>query len=195
MADDVDDALAALASGMLPLKGAEDRLPRRPGLYAIYGDSKTWESLTLGKPPDKRPLYVGKSESSLLGRDIDTHFGDARTGQSTVRRSFAALLKDTLKLSGQPRNLVKPAYFSNFGLPPKDDRKLTKWMMEHLRLATWAPAGMVTLRSIEKQIIVTWQPPLNLTHVGPIYKKQVKVARKVLADEARQWAKERVFPA
>jgi len=31
--------------------------------------------------------------------------------------------------------------------------------------------------------------------VLPGGKKQVKVARKVLADEARQWAKERGFPA
>ena len=75
-----------------PLAGAEDRVPGRPGLYAIYGDATTWEELGLGQPSDDRALYVGKAEDSLVSRDLKTHFGDGRTGQSTVRRSFAALL-------------------------------------------------------------------------------------------------------
>jgi hypothetical protein len=82
-------------------------------------------------------LYVGKAEDSLASRDLKTHFGDGRTGQSTVRRSFAALLHDTLGLPGFPRNIDTPAYFSNYGLSASDDATLTTWMREHLRLAVW----------------------------------------------------------
>jgi hypothetical protein len=64
-------------------------VPGRPGLYAIYGGATTWNELGLGEPPDGRPLYIGKAEDSLVTRDLKTHFGDGRTGQSTVRRSFA----------------------------------------------------------------------------------------------------------
>jgi len=101
------DAVVAEAQQALgharPLAGAHGVVPGRPGLYAIYGDAKTWKELELGKPPDGRPLYIGKAEDSLVARDLKTHFGDGRTGQSTVRRSFAALLHDTLGLRGVPR--------------------------------------------------------------------------------------------
>ena len=66
-------------------------VPGRPGLYAIYGDAKTWNELGLGMAPDGRPLYIGKAEDSLIIRDLKTHFGDGRTGHSTVRRSFGRL--------------------------------------------------------------------------------------------------------
>jgi hypothetical protein len=186
----LDDALAALTDPRLPLKGAEDRVPRRPGLYAIYGGSREWEALGLGDPPDDRPLYVGKAEGSLLARDLSTHFGNGRTGQSTVRRSMAALLKNLLALTAMPRNPDKPGYFSNYGLSPKDDRKLTDWMREHLLLATWSPASAVILRTIEVQVIQTLEPSLNLTDVVTSWTAQVKAARRVMADEARAWAEQ-----
>jgi len=74
-----------------PLAGADGVVPGRPGLYAIYGDAKTWNELGLGMAPDGRPLYIGKAEDSLIIRDLKTHFGDGRTGHSTVRRSFGRL--------------------------------------------------------------------------------------------------------
>jgi len=70
-------------------------VPAAPGLYAIYGNGDVWEELGLGDPPDGRPLYVGKAEDSLASRDLKTHLGNGRTGSSTVRRSFAALLRDS----------------------------------------------------------------------------------------------------
>lgn len=187
----LDEALAALTEPRLPLQGAEDRVPRRPGLYAIYGGPQAWKDLSLGEPPDDRPLYVGKAEDSLRGRDLNTHFGDGRTGQSTVRRSVAAMLKTTLELSGQPRNPAKPGYFSNYGLSPADDKKLTTWMKKHLLLATWALSGTAPLRRIEIQVIQAWEPPLNLTDVVTGWTSKVKSARAVMAEEARRWAEER----
>jgi len=111
----VGDALRDLAR-KAPLDQAAPRVPARPGLYAIYGDADTWQQLGLGDPPDERPLYVGKAEASLVARDLATHFGDGRTGSSTVRRSFAALLREPLRLTARPRNPERPERFANYGL-------------------------------------------------------------------------------
>jgi hypothetical protein len=189
MTDYVADALSRLSSTQARVLHEQIRhVPTQPGLYAIYGD-EVWEELGLGAAPDDRPLYVGKAEDSLATRDIKTHFGDGRTGQSTVRRSFAALLAQRLDLHGMPRNPGKPAHFSNYGLSPSDDRKLTDWMKEHLRLAVWPkPTSLdVTLIDIERAVLVRLQPPLNLKDVVTPWAPMIKEARKALADEARAW--------
>jgi hypothetical protein len=188
LAATIADARAALGRPR-PLAGAEGRVPGRPGLYAIYGDGKTWQELGLGKPPAGRPLYVGKAEDSLVTRDLKTHFGDGRTGQSTLRRSFAALLHDTLGLRGIPRNPAKPGYFSNYGLSGAHDAVLTRWMRERLQLAVWPkPTGCAfALGQIEGALVLELQPPLNLQGVVTPWTAQVRAARAVMADEARHW--------
>lgn len=112
-------ALRALTRESRPIAASEGHVPSVPGLYAIYGGADVWHELGLREPPDDRPLYVGKSESSLLGRDLGQHFGDGRAGSSTVRCSFAALLRDTLDLKALPRNPAKPERFANYGCLPK----------------------------------------------------------------------------
>lgn len=185
----VEDALARLSSEHAKiLREQTAAVPSRPGLYSVYGD-EVWEELGLGDPPDNRPLYIGKAEDSLATRDIKTHFGDGRTGQSTLRRSFAALLAKRLDLSGMPRNPDNPGHFSNYGLSPTDDRKLTNWMKEHLRLAVWPrPSGLdVPLVDVERAVLARFQPPLNLKDVDTPWAPMIKAARKALADEARAW--------
>ena len=115
------------------------------------------------------PLYVGKTEQSLQARDIRTHFATGRTGSSTVRRSSAALLRNSLGLRGVPRNLVRP-------------------------LAYWAkPNTEVNLNDIETAVIKRWQPPLNLVKVDhPL--PALGHALRVMADDARSWARKRGFP-
>lgn len=169
-----------------PLAGVHG-VPNRPGLYAIFGDAKTWSELGLGKQPDERPLYIGKAQDSLVARDLKTHFGDGRTGQSTVRRSFAALLHDTLGLRGVPRNTVKPGYYANYGLVDAHDAALTRWMKERLQLAVWPKPGacQVSLGVIESTLVVMLQPPLNLQCVVTPWTARVKAARALMAVEAR----------
>lgn len=190
MTDYVADALSRLSSTRARVLREQIRhVPTSPGLYAIYGD-EVWEVLGLGAAPDDRPLYVGKAEDSLATRDIKTHFGDGRTGQSTVRRSFAALLAQRLDLHGRPRNPDKPAHFSNYGLSPSDDRKLTDWMKEHLRLAVWpkpTSLDLPLLIDIERAVLVRLQPPLTLKDAVTPWTPMIKEARKALADEARAW--------
>jgi hypothetical protein len=181
----IDDVFDALAGPGIVLAGAEDQPPSAAGLYAIYGDQMVWKALRLGVPPDRRPLYVGKAEDSLAVRDLRTHFGDGRTGSSTVRRSFAALLREPLKLAAQPRNPEKPERFANYGLPPEHDARLTAWMRQHLRLAIWATDHRATLGGIEVAVLAAWRPPLNLKDVVTPWQAQVKVARAMMAAEAR----------
>jgi hypothetical protein len=70
-----DVALSALSQAPQVLELARTHVPNAPGLYAIYADPSAWVELGLGEPPDARPLYVGKAESSLMARDVKTHFG------------------------------------------------------------------------------------------------------------------------
>lgn len=96
-----------------------------------------WLELGLGPRPDQRPLYVGKSESSLAARDVRTHFATGHTGHSTLRRTLAALLADELDLVACPRNPAKPGYFTSFGIVADGDQRLSDWMRDNLRLAVW----------------------------------------------------------
>jgi hypothetical protein len=183
--DIVERVLVALAAPRHRLAGADVVIPHRPGLYAIYGGPEEWADLGLGAPPDDRPLYVGKSESSLADRDLRTHFGNGRTGSSTVRRTFAALLHDELGLRGIPRNPARRERFANYGLSPEHDQALTNWMRTRLTLAVWANEAALELALVERIALREWQPPLNLKDVETPWSAMVREARRLMADEAR----------
>lgn len=146
-----------------------------------------WLELRLGEPPDDRPLYLGKSESSLARRDLRTHFADGRTGSSTVRRSFAALLRDSEGFRGLPRNPERPERPANFGLAEADDARLTAWMRSKLELACWPKPADATLAEVERECLAVLRPPLNLTSVQTPWTAQVMSARRLMADDARAW--------
>jgi hypothetical protein len=182
------DALRGLAR-KAPLEQTERRVPARPGLYAIYGDADTWRELGLGDPPDERPLYIGKAEDSLVSRDLATHFGNGRTGSSTVRRSFAALLREPLQLAARPRNPERPERFANYGLSPEHDERLTAWMREKLELAVWPKPEdcEFALLQVEIALLAQLLPPLNLKDVITPWTAQLKTARAAMATQARTW--------
>jgi len=160
-------------------------VPKRPGLYAIFGDASVWTKLGLGLPPDTRPLYIGKAERSLSGRDIGQHFSDGKTGSSTVRRSIAALLHDDLGLRGIPRNPSRPADFDRYGMSPDHDATLTAWMRGHLRIATWATTEPVVLADREREMVRSFEPPLNLTIARTKWSADISAKRARMAEEAR----------
>jgi hypothetical protein len=115
-----------------------------------------------------------------------------KTGSSTVRRSFAALLRDALDLHAVPRNLDKPERPANFALVPEGDERLTGWMHEHLTLAVWAKEGHSRLDDVETGVLVRWQPPMNLSKVEQPARR-LRLARETMADQARAWAAEQGF--
>lgn len=180
--------LNQLASPGVTIDRAEQLVPATPGLYAIHADQPVWVELGLGRPDDLRPLYVGKSESSLHGRDVVQHFSSGRTGTSTLRRSIAALLHDSLKLRGMPRNPAKPGYFSNYGLSPRDDEKLTEWMRSDLRLTWWQNDRPEAIITFERAVLDRLLPPLNLADVSTEWSVFLSRKRSVMAAEARRWA-------
>lgn len=191
--DPAAEAMRALAGPGHTIPDAPDHIPHAPGLYAVHTEPGTWGMLGLEEREPGIPLYVGKSEDDLVTRDLKTHFAIERgnrstTGSSTVRRSFAALLREPLGLRGVPRNKSKPGHFSNYALEHDADDRLTDWMHQHLTIAVWSkPAGLdLTLIEVEKRVLRRWGPPLNLTHV-PAPLQQLRSARAVMAAEARAW--------
>jgi hypothetical protein len=188
--DFADVAMTTLSEEPLRIRDAEDRVPPKPGLYAIYAPVKVAANLGL-IVTNGTPLYVGKAERSLAGRDLGTHFATnrtraARTGGSTVRRSFAALLRDELALQAVPRNANNPDGSANYALTPEGDDRLTDWMHDNLSLAVWpAPQPLpVPLRGIEKAVIWRWAPPINLTDV-PQPNAYLRALRAEMTNESR----------
>ena len=185
--------MADLRGLRIAISDAPQVVPPTPGLYAIYGDTEAWNELRMSPNVDS-PLYIGKAEQSLARRELQGHFAvnpsmRAQTGSSTVRRSFAALLRETLGLRGIPRNPDKPAHFSNYGLSSEHDALLTAWMHRSLAISVWAapPVLHERLADIERAVIRRWTPPLNLSgnpHPAP----ELSAARARMAAEARAWA-------
>ena len=187
---DLQSIIDALSSPRVPLAASLPTLPPKPGLYAIWPDRESSADLGLDDLPESIPLYVGKAEDSIVTRDINTHFCVGRTGSSTVRRSFAALLRERLDLRGMPRNPSKPGYFANYGLSSRDDEKLTAWMRSHLQLAIWIADGERKLEDVERDVLRFWQPPINIAGVTHRWRADVRQARKAMADQARAWTPE-----
>lgn len=191
-------ALEALASRPLLIQAAiAGGVPDRPGIYALHGSAGTWRALGLGSPPDDRPLYVGKAEASLVSRDLGTHFATGRTGQSSPRRSFAALLSaaGVLELVAMPRRPhdPEPTKWAHYALEAAGDEQLTAWMCDKLRISVWPSTENAHLRTIEATVMTHWLPPLNLIGVRTAWTRQVKQARAAMAEQARDWARERGF--
>ncbi|MFD6699819.1 MULTISPECIES: GIY-YIG nuclease family protein [unclassified Microbacterium] len=195
LADLAADAVDALTGARWAIAAAADHVPACPGLYAIYGDEPAWRDIELEAATDG-PLYVGKAEESLISRDLHGHFATnpkskPRTGGSTVRRSFAALLRDTLDLHAVPRNLAKPERFANFSLAEGGDERLNEWMHARLTLALWpAPEDLaVPLGDIETVVIHHFAPPINLDK-NPAKLARLSQARAAMAAEASRWTQD-----
>lgn len=184
-------ALRALVPPGRPVTGVDDDVASQPGIYAFFASAGTWRDLGLGAPPDDRPLYVGKAESTLAARDLRGHFGmgergkQSPTGSSTVRRSLAALLATPDGYLGIPRNPENPSHFSNYGLSVADDERLSAWMLRRLRISLWPHDDPAVLDRLETVVLRKLLPPLNLSKIRTPWTASVKDARKILADRAR----------
>lgn len=190
----INDAAAALQGARLTVVETAVGLPAKPGLYAAYATDEA--CIELGLPDLEapgRPVYVGKAEDSLRGRDSQSHFRVGQTGQSTLRRSIAALLRDSYGLRGRPRNPAKPDYFPNFGLSEEHDAILQAWMEANVTVSVWEtpvtaadPAGKL-LEHVERGVIALWAPPLNDAH-NPRKWRALRGIRSVMANDARLFA-------
>jgi hypothetical protein len=182
----MESVLRDLAPPGIPIADAVGRVPATSGLYAIYGDIDAADDLHLTRAGAETLLYVGKAEDDLVARDVRTHFASGRTGSSTVRRSFAALLREPLSLRAMPRNPAKPGYFHCYGLEEGSDARLTEWMHVHLTLSVWPNPPGTSLREIERSVLNRLDPPLNIAAVAT-GRSDLQAARARMADEARAW--------
>jgi hypothetical protein len=129
------DAVAVLSAIRWSITDAPAHVPARPDLYAFYGDEQAHRELGLLEGAEARgaldlQLYGGKAEASFVERDVKDHFAampdaTASTGNFTVRRSFAAVLRDRLNLHGVPWNLEIPGNFNKYSLAGDGDAQLT----------------------------------------------------------------------
>lgn len=137
--------------------------PNKPGLYAFsLNNGATLKEF--GKA--NQIIYVGKAEDSLKQRDLNTHFKDGRTGNSTLRRSIGAILKAELKAIAFSRNgtFDKPN-IDNYKFNTQAETKLSQWMKDNLQIGYWVyqpESENELLRTIEEQLIIVLKPTLDL---------------------------------
>lgn len=186
-------AMTALLGARHKFPDAFDRVPSKPGLYAIYGAAGVWAQLGI-EYRGEMPLYVGKAERDLAARELRTHFASDSdsspdTGHSTVRRSFAALLREPLALTAVPRNKKNPGHYDKYSLDGDGDDRLTAWMRDHLEIAVWlSPHKMKVqvLRDIETTLLKSLSPPINIKDVS-VPPVRLRILRSIMRREAEQW--------
>ena len=150
--------------------------------YSLYGRSAGPVHL-LHDDDDDGVAESGRRSSriddkSLVVRDLCTHFRIGCTGQSTVRRTFAALLRDTLGLRGIPRNQQNPERPAHFALSAEHDASLNQWTNTSLDLAVWTkPEDCSNLGAIEVGVFARWSPPLNVRDNTSPWRKRVSAAK------------------
>jgi hypothetical protein len=145
-------------------------MPTSTGLYTLAANNTNavaelgLEDFEGQDPLDSRILYLGKAEESLEERIASTHFKTGKTGHSTVRRTFAALLD--LESCPRPSKIQHPSEpqirrgLTNYGLIEEDDQKLTAWMEKNLdvraAVSEWSP-----LEELERAAGAILKPPLD----------------------------------
>ncbi|MCW2682510.1 MAG: hypothetical protein JWP33_423 [Blastococcus sp.] len=132
---------------------ARNTVPALPGLYARW----SLPGITGPRDPDGEHelMYVGiarsgpSSRATLRSRVVGNHMRGT-TGQSTLRRSLAALLQE--REGWRSRFTDRPL------LLPADELRLDDWMQQHLAL-TWTVHDQPW--TVEAQVIAELTPPLN----------------------------------
>lgn len=152
---------------------------REPGVYAIL--LAPTGSLPGIEPGTGGLLYIGMTDATLEAR---SHFGHAHSGFSTLRRSLGAILRDQLGLSATPRGPgPSSTNLRNYRFSDAGELALSAWMMQHLLIAQAPVAAGVD--QIEKDLITTLEPPLNLTGWRNPQRPAIKALRARCVDEAR----------
>jgi hypothetical protein len=157
----IDEVIAELTSIPKTLKEATDTsgLPREPGLYAWWTMPGSIPDVPRSAHPTVADLdlfYVGispssaKSSQNLRKRVAGNHI-KGNTGGSTFRLTLASLLFEAM--GWHPIMTDRPV------LTAENNRALTGWQHEHLRL-TWAVHPEPW--TIEHDVIERLHPPLNL---------------------------------
>ena len=141
---------------------ADAPLPPRPGLYkVILATDGAFAGTALAGLGVGSPLYVGRAEESLYGRDVRPHLASNRTGSSILRRSLGAVLHDVLRLKARPR---QDRWVANYRFDPEGEARLTAWMQANLSVSWLECASAAEAKHREPGLIFETAPVLNLQH-------------------------------
>jgi hypothetical protein len=179
----VNDLVTRLLAHPVSIVEATGAVPAEPGLYAWWAPTGVIPGITGPAHPteDLELLYVGiarsgpASKSTLRSRVVGNHIRGT-TGQSTLRRSLAALLSE--REGWRSRWTTRPV------LSSEDELRLSRWMADTLQL-TWAAHPKPW--TVEAAVIERLQPPLNQAdnRAHPLY-RFVKCARSRWRTAAQQ---------
>lgn len=135
-----------------------------PGVYALFFHGKGFP-LDNFSPQNHEIIYLGKTESSQLARDKNTHFTSGKTGSSTLRRSFGSMLRTQYDLQPIPRgeaDILKQRT-SHFKFNDHSEELLSNWMRDNLSLSFYAfKEGPAALDELETYLIKLVKPILNI---------------------------------
>ena len=136
----------------------------KPGLYSWWADAEAQKLFlrAAGGFSVGRLLYVGqagatrrpsgrKSTATLKSR-IRTNHIRGNLSSSTFRHTISALLREPLNL-----RLAEPGK-----LMPDENRRVSTWIEDHMRVAIVAIVDREYLGRIELAVLDTLDPPLNL---------------------------------
>ena len=136
----------------------------KAGLYSWWADAEARELFlrAAGGISVGRFLYVGqagathwpsgrKSSATLKTRIRSNHIR-GNLSSSTFRRTISALLREPLDL-----RLAEPGK-----LAPEDNRRVSRWIEDHLRVAIVPSVDRDALERLEQAVLDTLDPPFNL---------------------------------
>jgi hypothetical protein len=165
-----EELLRALNAGRAPIQDLD--APTEPGVYALFLVEGT--TFPVAHNPAE-PVYVGLS-SNLAAREFDTHFATGKSGFSTVRRSFGALLREEFNLHPRPRGTgASKTNFRNYRFDDAGEERLSEWMAEHLEVGV---QPIPDPRAVETELIALACPPMNLTGWANPATAEIKAKRK-----------------
>ena len=156
----------------------------KAGLYSWWADAEAQELfLRAGGIPVGQFLYVGqagatrwpsgsKSTATLKSRIRSNHIR-GNLSSSTFRRTISALLRQPLNL-----RLAEPAK-----LMLEDNRRLSGWIEDHLRVAIVPLGDRDSLECVEQAVLNTLDPPLNLGGRPPNdFRRHLTELRRAIAE-------------
>ncbi len=131
-------------------------------------------------PGPRDVLYIGMTEDGL---DVRNHFNSVHSGFSSPRRSFGALLKDKLALTAIQRGSgPSKTNFRCYRFSDEQEQQLSEWMRENLLGSQVQITENVA--ALERTLIKTLQPPLNLKGWHNPQRGFIKDRRALCAREA-----------
>jgi len=128
-------------------------------------------------------IYVGRCKA-----DSVRHFTNGKTGESTLRRSLAAMLDHHLELNPIPRSNDETDIdrYDNYTLDSESEARLTQWIEANLSIAVLTLGSEEEREAMSLALIDYNCPIFNFQYnPGNRYGNQIKNYRSLMAEKAK----------